>query len=237
MLNFTGKIVLITGASQGIGLGIAQGFLDAGATVHITGTRASAADYDDDLHAFTYHQADLSNDAGRIGLHAAIPSIDVLVNNAGIAVANEYELEGFRQTLEMNLIGVMDLCLRYRDVLIERQGCIVNVGSLASHLSLQDVPGYTASKSGLFGLTRVLADRWATLGVRVNMIAPGFVHTRMTEHFRQDPAFEKRLLAAVPMRRWAAPQEMAGGVLFLASPLASYITGVSLPIDGGVMLR
>jgi 3-oxoacyl-[acyl-carrier protein] reductase len=166
-----------------------------------------------------------------------VPEIDVLVNNAGIALDNEFEIDGFRQTIEMNLIGVMELCLLYRATLVERKGSIVNVGSLASYLSLKEVPGYTASKSGLYGLTRVLADKWAQQGLRVNMVAPGFVHTRMTEHYRVDPQQEKRLLATVPMRRWAAPEEMAGGALFLASPLASYITGISLPIDGGVLLR
>jgi 3-oxoacyl-[acyl-carrier protein] reductase len=239
MLDFTDKIVLITGASQGIGLGIAKGFLQCGATVHITGTRASADTYEDDLSAFHYHQSDLSTSGGRVQLHAQIPDLDVLVNNAGISLQNgeEYEIEAFRQVIEMNVTGVMELCRLYRDTLTARGGSIVNVGSLASYLALKEVPAYTASKSGLLGLTRALADKWSTQGVRVNMIAPGFVRTRMTAGLRTDPAYEKQLLKAVPMKRWAEPEEMAGAVMFLASPLASYITGVSLPVDGGVLLR
>jgi 3-oxoacyl-[acyl-carrier protein] reductase len=239
MLDFTDKIVLVTGATRGIGLGIAQGFLQAGATVHISGTRENTGTYEDDLSAFSYHQADLSNEQGRIKLHQEIPTIDVLVNNAAVTYTDgsEYELDTYRKVIEMNLIGVMELCTFYREVLASRGGSIVNVGSLASHLSLKDVPAYTSSKSGVYGLTRVLADKWSRYGLRVNMIAPGFVKTRMTDHNRVDPVKEKQLLAMVPLRRWATPSEVAGAVIFLASPLASYITGVSLPIDGGVMLR
>src|SRR5690606_21478129 len=99
------------------------------------------------------------------------------------------------------------------------------------------VPGYTAGKSGLWGLTRALADKWATRGIRVNMIAPGFVHTDLTDKMRVDHAREKALLGAVPMKRWARPDEMAGAALFLASDLASYVTGISLAVDGGLMVR
>src|SRR5690606_37776420 len=138
MLDFSEKTILVTGASQGIGLGIARGFAQAGGRGHITGTRASADSYEDDLSAFDYHQADLATSAGREQLHAAVPEIDVLVNNAGIALDNEFEIDGFRQTIEMNLIGVMELCLLYRATLVERKGSIVNVGSLASYLSLKE---------------------------------------------------------------------------------------------------
>ncbi len=237
MLDFKDKTVLVTGASQGIGLAIAAGFVEAGATVHITGTRAAADAYEDDLSAFIYHQADLSESAGRVVLHEAVPAIDVLVNNAGFSLDSEYEIDTFRRVVEMNLVGVMELCCLYQPHLVSCGGSIVNVGSLSSHLSLKEIPGYTSSKSGLLGMTRALADKWATTGVRVNMIAPGFVKTRLTDIYRDDPQYEKRLLQAVPMKRWGEPREMVGATLFLASSLASYITGISLPIDGGVMLR
>lgn len=237
MFEFNEKIVLVTGASQGIGLAIARAFRNAGATVHITGTRPGPAAYDDDLTGFKYHQADLSNQGGRTELHSAIPYIDVLVNNAGFSLDKEFDLDTFRRVIEMNLVGVMELCCLYQETLASRSGSIVNVGSLSSYLSIKEFPGYTASKSGLLGLTRALADKWAITGPRVNMIAPGFVKTRLTDWYRESPDFEKRLLQAVPMRRWAEPEEMTGAVLFLASSMASYITGVSLPIDGGVLLR
>lgn len=236
MIDLAGKRVLVTGGTRGIGNAIASAFLAAGAQVAITGTRPTAHEYSGDLSGFVYHQLDMQSRDSADMVDLAGP-IDVLVNNAAMSNRDEYELEGFRRTIETNLVGVMDLCLAFRDTLAERRGAIVNVGSVAAHLSLREIPGYTASKGGLLGLTRALADKWAPLGIRVNMLAPGFVRTEMTERLREDERHEKRLLATVPMRRWAEPAEIAGAALFLASDLASYITGISLPIDGGLMVR
>jgi 3-oxoacyl-[acyl-carrier protein] reductase len=111
------------------------------------------------------------------------------------------------------------------------------MGSLSSFLALRETPAYTASKAGLLGLTRALADKWAPDNIRVNMVAPGFIRTRMTEMQRSDADYEKRLLRAVPQRRWGEPAEVAELVLFLASPRAPYVTGQSVAIDGGLMLR
>ena len=116
-------------------------------------------------------------------------------------------------------------------------GAVVNVGSLASFLAIKEAPAYTASKAGLLGLTRALGDKWATEGVRVNMVAPGYIATRMTARARVDADYEKRLMKAIPMRRWGQPGEIADAILFLASPASSYITGQSLAIDGGLLLR
>ncbi|BFM15062.1 SDR family oxidoreductase [Maricurvus nonylphenolicus] len=237
MIDLTGKVALVTGASQGIGLGIARSFLAAGASVHITGTRPTASDYDSDLSQFTYHQADLSTLEGQHGLYRNIAEIDVLVNNAGIVQSNEYEGEVFRKTIEMNLNGVMELCQLYAETLIARGGSVINIASLSAYLSLRDTPAYTASKAGLLGLTRALADQWARKGVRVNAISPGFIQTRMTGSYQVDPRVEKKLLSNVPMNRWGQPQDIGGVAVFLASPLAAYITGVSIPVDGGVLLR
>lgn len=232
-----GKTVLVTGGSQGIGQAAAVAFREAGAIVHISGTRAGPSDYDDDLSGMTYHRADMANAENRAALAGAIPALDVLVNNAGMGAADEYALEGFERVLEVNLTAVMDLCLRFHDALAAAKGSVVNVGSLASFLAIKEAPAYTASKAGLLGLTRALGDKWSADGVRVNMVAPGFIATRMTQRSRVDPEFEKRLLKAIPMRRWGEPAEIADAILFLASPAASYITGQSLAIDGGLMLR
>ncbi len=235
--EFGGRKVLVTGGSQGIGLACARAFAAAGADVTITGTRPSAADYADDLSGLSYRQADFSRPGVAAALIETTGPLDVLVNNAGTGSRDEYTPEGFRAVLEVNLASVMDLCLAAHEGLRARGGAIVNMGSLSSFLALRETPAYTASKAGLLGLTRALADKWAPDGIRVNMVAPGFIRTRMTEMQRADPDYEKRLLRAVPQRRWGEPEEVAQCVLFLASPRAPYVTGQSIAIDGGLMLR
>ena len=233
----TGKEILVTGGSQGIGLATARAFHDLGGRVHISGTRAEASDYDDDLTGLTYHRADMASDGDRASLVAAIGQLDVLVNNAGMGGADEYTIEGFARIIAVNLTAVMDLCIRFHPALAISGGSIVNVGSLSSFLALKETPAYTASKTGLLGLTRALADKWSGDGIRVNLVAPGFIATRMTSAMRIDSGRESKLLRAIPMRRWGQPSEIADPILFLASPAASYITGQSLAIDGGLMLR
>jgi 3-oxoacyl-[acyl-carrier protein] reductase len=233
----SGKKALVTGGSQGIGHATAAALQALGAEVTVTGTRASFSDYDAPLAGVGYIQADLGTPAARAALAAQFPALDVLVNNAGGGSANEYDQDEFEAVIDLNLNAVMDLSVRLFPALKAGGGSIVNVGSLASFLALKETPAYTASKAGLLGLTRALGDKWATEGVRVNLVAPGFIATRMTERMRVDKDYEKRLLKAVPMRRWGEPSEIADAIVFLASPAASYITGQSLAIDGGLMLR
>ena len=235
--EFKGKRVLVTGGSQGIGLATAQAFQAAGAKVYVTGTRAAAGDYADDLSAFTYIQADFSRPGAGKQVAGAVGAIDVLVNNAGTGRPDEYTDEGFRFVVEVNLNSVMELSRELHPVLKESKGAIINIGSLASFLALRETPAYTASKAALLGLTRALADKWAPDGIRVNMVAPGFIRTRMTEIQRTSEDYEKRLLKSIPARRWGEPEEVAEVILFLASPRAPYVTGQSLAIDGGLMLR
>lgn len=235
--EFKAKRVLVTGGSQGIGLATAQAFLAAGATVFVTGTRPAAADYADDLSPFTYLQANFATAGSGRQVASAVGALDVLVNNAGTGRPDEYTDEGFRFVLDVNLNSVMELSRELHPALKESRGAIINIGSLASFLALRETPAYTASKAGLLGLTRALADKWAPDGIRVNMVAPGYIRTRMTEIQRTSEDYEKRLLKSIPARRWGEPEEVAEVILFLASPRAPYVTGQSLAIDGGLMLR
>ena len=232
-----GKTALVTGGSQGIGHATALALRDLGATVIVTGTRPAFADYEDPIEGVTYIQSDLARPEARAVLAAQIATLDVLVNNAGTGRPDEYDQDAFETVIDINLNAVMDLSMRLFPALQAAKGSIVNVGSLASFLALKETPAYTASKAGLLGLTRALGDKWALEGVRVNLVAPGFIATRMTAPMRADAGFENRLLKSVPMRRWGQASEVAGAILFLASPAASYITGQSLAIDGGLMLR
>jgi len=235
--DFAGKSVLVTGGSQGIGLGIAEAFAVAGASVHITGTAAEPHSYEADLSRFVYHQARLEDRSARQALVANLPEIDVLVNNAGIANSDEYTYEGYLRTMEVNLNAVVELSYAYREGLASRGGTIVNIGSVASFLSMRQYPAYTASKVGLMGFTRALADQWAANGIRVNLIAPGFIDTKIIDWVKKLPDQGGKVLRAIPARRWGTPADVAAAALFLASPEASYITGQSLPVDGGLMLR
>ena len=232
-----GKSVLVTGGTQGIGHATALAFRNLGANVTVTGTREAASAYDGDFEGLSYVKANMAEKADIAALGAGLSALDVLVNNAGMVSENEYDLANFEAVIAVNLNAVMDVCLRFHPLLKAGGGSIVNVGSLASFLALRETPAYNASKAGILGLTRALADKWAPDGIRVNMVAPGFIETRMTAPMRRDANSESRMLKAIPMRRWGRTEEVAEPIVFLASPGAAYITGQSLAMDGGLMLR
>lgn len=234
--DFSGKIILVTGGTQGIGLSIAQKFLDAGAIVHITGTRAAAGDYEDDLSSFTYHRLRMDDPEERAAFVEGFGPLDILISNAGQSRDDEYDMPGFRNTLEVNLTGPAELCYLFHPVLKERKGSIVIVGSSACFIALRAFPSYTASKAGILGFTRAVADQWSRDGIRVNLVAPGFIKTRIIDWAEQS-ASRDAILHTIPARRWGDPAEVAVAVLFLASEEASYITGQSIVVDGGLMLR
>lgn len=234
---FEGKRVLVTGGTQGIGHGIAKAFKEAGADVMITGTRQSAEEYQDDLIDFGYFTARLDLAEHRAELARTVGSIDILINNAGMALPDEQDMQSHLKVVEVNLNAAAELSYAFYPSLKASGGAIVNIGSCASFLGIGRAPAYTASKAGLMGLTRALADAWARDGVRVNLVAPGFIETRMTTSVREHDQLMEGTLRAIPQRRFGSPAEVAAATLFLASPQASYVTGQSLVVDGGLMIR
>lgn len=232
--------VLVTGGTNGIGAGIASAFADAGAAVHITGTRATAADYEHDLSRFTYHPLQLADAAQVAALADSLPSLDVLVNNAGAAFPggrDESQPDGFEESLRVNLAGAYRLATACADKLAASQldggASVIQLASMSSYFGMPMVPGYGAAKAGIVQLTKTLAVAWAARGIRVNAVAPGLIRSNMTAAMESVEALWKPMIERTPLRRWGEAGDVAPVVLFLASPAARYVTGQTLPVDGG----
>jgi NAD(P)-dependent dehydrogenase (short-subunit alcohol dehydrogenase family) len=239
--DYSGAAVLVTGGTSGIGAGIAVAYRAAGAAVSITGTRPSAADYEDELGGYRYLRLDIEDAASIDAVAAALPRLDVLIYNAGLALPSlgldEYEPEVFERALRMHLTGGYRMAHRCVDKLAESQlpggGSIIGIASMASYFGIEIVPGYGAAKTGLVGLTRTLAVHWARRRVRVNAVAAGLTESRMTAATIANPDWTAPTLARTPAGRLGVPQDIAGPVLFLTSAAAGWITGQTLPVDGG----
>ena len=241
-IDLSGRTALIAGGSGGIGLGIARKFREAGAQVHVTGTRSSASDYGKgELDDFAFHSLDVTDSAAVAAFAAQFDALDILVPSVGIVAYGgaEYGIETFRKVVDVNLNGVMHLCTCFRDLLQgteKREGTIVLVGSTASFRATPGQPAYSASKGALLTLTLSLAQAWARKGIRVNGIAPGFVKTKLTQRTWEDEKVYCEATRRIPLKRWGETEEMGNTALFLASPMASYITGQMLLVDGGITL-
>lgn len=241
-LDFSAKHVVVIGGSSGIGNGIAQGFRASGAEVTVTGTRPDEGDYleaeDSDLTGLAYHQLDVSDRDAVAALAPTLAPADVLVLSQGTVRYKraEFEREGWDAVMDVNVNSVMDCARAFHDGLAERGGAIIVVSSVAAFKSTLGTPAYAASKAGAASLTKTLGEAWARDGIRVNGIAPGLVPTKLTAVTTDHPERLEATLRAIPMRRVGTPEDMAGAALFLASPLAAYITGQTLVVDGGLTL-
>lgn len=234
---FTGKTVIVVGASGGLGMAMAQGFAALGASVIGTGTssaKLAGAQDDPANRGIRFLQLDSRDNTAAKAFMAALPAIDVLVNAQGIArPVAEWEEDTFLDVLDVNLSSPFRLAMAAMPQLVAARGSVVNVASMLSYLADAAVPSYTASKTGIVGLTRALAHRYGPSGVRFNAVAPGYHRTDMTRDLWQDPVAEARIAERSALKRWGTTDDIVGAVIFLCSPAAAFITGVTLPVDGG----
>jgi 3-oxoacyl-[acyl-carrier protein] reductase len=242
--DFSQARVLVTGGSNGIGLGIAGAFRDAGAEVTITGTRPSAGDYDHDLSGFDYRRCVLTEPDTIAEVAGGLDRLDVLVNNAGQNLPggrNEWDAGVFEEVVTINLFGAWRMANACHELLaastIGGGASVVNMGSMTSFFGLEIVPGYGAAKAGVVQLTKTLGSAWAAHGIRVNAIAPGIIESNMTRAMLTMDEWMEPLLLRTPMRRVGTPADIAPVALFLASPAARFVTGQTLPVDGGFSIQ
>lgn len=239
MLALTGKHVLVVGGSSGIGNGIAQLFRHKGAAVRVWGTRPSAAAYEgekgSDIDGLDYEQVDVSDPVAIDGSGIFEDGLDVLVLAQGAVEyrRKEFEIATFRRIIDINLNSVMHCSTRFYPALQKRKGSIIVISSIGAYKSVIGNPAYAASKAGVVGLTRTLGDAWAREGIRVNGIAPGMIATKMTAVTTESPDRLKAAIDTISLGRLGVPDDIARTALFLVSPLASYITGQTIIVDGG----
>ncbi|RDI59564.1 2-dehydro-3-deoxy-D-gluconate 5-dehydrogenase KduD [Microvirga subterranea] len=247
--DLTGKTAVVTGANTGLGRSIAVALAEAGAGIVAVGR--SAMDETERLCreagvAFHAVQADLSSlePIERTVAEAVAGGgrIDILVNNAGIirrADAIDFSEKDWDDVMNVNLKSTFFLTqAAARTMLADGLGGkIINIASLLSFQGGIRIPSYTASKSGLAGLTRLLACEWAAKGINVNAIAPGYFVTNNTEALRDDPKRSSEILGRIPAGRWGDPGDLGGAAVFLASAAADYVHGIVLPVDGGWLAR
>jgi NAD(P)-dependent dehydrogenase (short-subunit alcohol dehydrogenase family) len=237
LFSLDGKVALVSGASRGIGLAVAQGLAQAGARVYALGRSVTP----DDAQDINYQSCDVTDGADfeRVcnQIYGAHDRLNVYVHAAGITLperAQHQPLDAFAQTIEVNLIAAYRCCLTAAGYAEKSGGgSIINVTSIGSELGFPGNPGYVASKGGLRALTKALAVDLGAKNIRVNNLAPGYIRTAMTEKSYADPAKRDERMQRMILQRWGTPQDLIGAAIFLASDASAYVTGQDLFVDGG----
>ena len=247
--QLTGKVAVVTGARTGLGQGMALGLAEAGADIvgidinHLEETRKGV---EERSRRFLGIEADLSN----IGVIGQIVErtvrefgrVDILINNAGIirrADALEFSEKDWDDVMNINLKTVFFFAQAVARQFVKQKtgGKIINVASMLSFQGGIRVPSYTASKSGVMGITRLLANEWAKYDININAIAPGYMATDNTALLRQDPKRSEEILTRIPAGRWGTPEDLQGVAVFLASEASRYVNGYTVAVDGGWLAR
>nr|WP_238401750.1 2-dehydro-3-deoxy-D-gluconate 5-dehydrogenase KduD [Altererythrobacter sp. C41] len=248
MFDLSGKVAVVTGANTGIGQGIAIALAGAGADVALVG-RSSADETAEKVRALGRKAALIGADLSTIEpvqevvdhTLSELGGLDILVNNAGIirrADAVEFTEEDWDAVVDTNLKSVFFLCQAAgRHMIGQGGGKIINIASMLSFQGGIRVPSYTASKSGVAGLTKLLANEWAGKGVNVNAIAPGYIATNNTAALQADESRNRQILERIPSGRWGDPSDLGGAAVFLASSASDYVQGHVLAVDGGWLAR
>lgn len=237
MTSSSSPFALVTGGTRGIGAGAALALAEDGYRVLATGLTEDEVAAPPAHAAIRHARLDVTSDAQVAAIVAGCERIDALVNCAGMIQRSgrEFEIEAFRLTVEVNLTGTMRMCLAAKDKLAASKGAIVNTASMLTFHGSAYAPGYSASKGGVGQLTKSLAAAWAPDGIRVNAVAPGWIATELTRPLVEDAARSAPILSRTPMNRWGEPSDVGGAILFLLSDAARFITGATLPVDGGYL--
>ncbi|MEO8907368.1 MAG: SDR family oxidoreductase [Microbacteriaceae bacterium] len=249
--DLTGTLAVVSGAKRGIGFAMAEALAEAGAD--IVGVSATLERNGSTIERrvtelgrqFTGFAVDFADRSAVLAfadeLDALGRPIDILVNNAGTierAPAAEHPLELFDRVLEVDLTSQFALTQRVARGMLERgRGKVIFTASLLSFQGGINVPGYTAAKSAIAGLTKALANEWTARGVTVNAIAPGYIATDNTQALQDDPDRSQAILDRIPAGRWGKASDLAGATVFLASAASDYVSGITLPVDGGWLGR
>lgn len=233
---FAGRHALVTGGTSGIGEAIARALAAYGATVTVTGRQSKSVEQWKNTDKMKAVVLDVRDDSAIGNLIATFARLDIVVNSAGLVErAQEYEPDSFARVVDVNLNGSMRVAVAAHELLARQGGSIVNIASMLSFFGGAHAPAYSASKGGVVQLTKSLAIRYAPDGIRVNAIAPGWIATKFNQVVQDDAERYANIKARTPMARWGRPDDIAGAALFLCSDAAAFITGVTLPVDGGYL--
>ena len=247
--SLEGKVAIVTGANTGLGQGMAVALAEAGADLALVGR--SSPDETVELAKKTGRKVHvIMADLGSLDpvdtivgeTKEALGGVDILVNNAGIIKRNDsidFTEEDWDAVMDINLKTLFFLSQKVAREMIAagKGGKIINIASMLSYQGGIRVPSYTASKSGVMGLTRILANEWAKHGINVNAIAPGYFATNNTAALQADESRNAEILGRIPSGRWGEPSDLGGAAVFLASRASDYVQGITLPVDGGWLAR